>query len=310
LQNTGSAALPAFAAPVHNPFGFTSPGLSGSDSPELADIDGDGDLDAVISVYDEVGAYSRFTTVLLKNEGSASDPSFATPQVRGFNFSDDDHSSSFAFVDIDSDGDLDAFVGLNGYSVDNRDHVPSSIVFARNDSLCGVHCPPAPNASCALPEKASLQIELGGDPSADELLWKWTRGTSAKGKFGNPRLGSPLAFCIYEEQDLVMSAVIPPAETCDGADCWKEVAKGFRYTDKNATGAGIAKVKLRAGTGKAKLMVRGGGAALSPPTLPFVPASSVTVQLINPRTEDACWGSTFTAPARRSDAERFKDKLP
>ena len=45
FRNTGTASLPAFAAPSTDPFGLVAVGLDSS--PDLADVDGDGDLDLV-----------------------------------------------------------------------------------------------------------------------------------------------------------------------------------------------------------------------------------------------------------------------
>ncbi|WP_205758168.1 FG-GAP repeat domain-containing protein, partial [Macromonas bipunctata] len=52
FRNTGNASSAAFAAATSNPFGLTDVGYSSS--PTLADIDGDGDLDAFIGNYDGV----------------------------------------------------------------------------------------------------------------------------------------------------------------------------------------------------------------------------------------------------------------
>ncbi len=46
FANTGTASAPAFAAPLANPFGLADVGFASS--PALADIDGDGDLDAFV----------------------------------------------------------------------------------------------------------------------------------------------------------------------------------------------------------------------------------------------------------------------
>ncbi|MES2943033.1 MAG: VCBS repeat-containing protein, partial [Pseudomonadota bacterium] len=50
--NSGSVSSPAFAAPITNPYGLSDVGESAS--PDFADIDGDGDLDAYI------GGYSKY----------------------------------------------------------------------------------------------------------------------------------------------------------------------------------------------------------------------------------------------------------
>ncbi len=106
-RNTGTAAAPAFAADVAgNPLaGFN---VGSYASPTFADIDGDGDLDALVG--------SGVSTMkFYRNNGTASVPSFvAADGVTVINPLDGfatGFRSTPAFVDIDSDGDLDLFSG-------------------------------------------------------------------------------------------------------------------------------------------------------------------------------------------------------
>ena len=72
FANTGSSSAPAFSTPVTNPFGLTDVGAFSS--PSLADIDGDGDLDAFIGRRDG-------TTRFFENTGtSSSAPAFSPPE--------------------------------------------------------------------------------------------------------------------------------------------------------------------------------------------------------------------------------------
>ncbi|MEG4465235.1 VCBS repeat-containing protein, partial [Microcoleus sp. D3_18cC1] len=101
-RNTGTASAPVFAAPQTNPFNLTNVGSYAS--PTLVDIDGDGDLDAFVGLFDGNTRYYQ-------NTGTASAPVFAAPQTNPFNLTDVGYAASPTFVDIDGDGDLDAFVG-------------------------------------------------------------------------------------------------------------------------------------------------------------------------------------------------------
>jgi hypothetical protein len=109
-KNTGSVLAPVYAAQsgAANPFDGVDVGTTGA--PTLADLDGDGDLDAVIGAADGTLRY-------YKNTGSARLPTFTAQSgaANPFNGIDVGDRSTLAFVDLDNDGDLDVFVGaLNG----------------------------------------------------------------------------------------------------------------------------------------------------------------------------------------------------
>jgi len=102
FENTGSTVAPAFAPPSANPFGLVNIGMRAA--PALADLDDDGDLDALVG---EVGG----NTLFLENTGTASAPAFAPPDTNPFGLADVGDRSVPTFADVDGDGDLDAFVG-------------------------------------------------------------------------------------------------------------------------------------------------------------------------------------------------------
>ncbi len=100
--NTGSAVTPAFGAASANPFGLA--GVPNGASPCLADLDGDGDRDALVGSSDG-------NLRLFENTGSVKTPAFAAPSTNPFGLADVGASSQPTLVDVDDDGDLDACVG-------------------------------------------------------------------------------------------------------------------------------------------------------------------------------------------------------
>ena len=105
-ENTGTPSSPSFGSPQANPFGLT-PYSSDLAWPDLADLDNDGDLDMLVT---QDGAF-----VYYENTGTASSPSFASPQVNPFALSYS-YGLALSFADVDGDGDLDLIAGDIGYS--------------------------------------------------------------------------------------------------------------------------------------------------------------------------------------------------
>lgn len=122
FRNTGTPTNAAFAA---SSIGFDLPDVGLYANPALADIDGDGDLDAFIGeIYGN--------TLFFRNTGSPTSPVFAGSSI-GFDFPDVGLLASPTFVDIDGDGDLDAFIG----------HYDGNTLFFRNSGSSGLTSPNA-----------------------------------------------------------------------------------------------------------------------------------------------------------------------
>ncbi|MBY0276418.1 VCBS repeat-containing protein [Candidatus Binatia bacterium] len=105
LANHGTAAAPEYAAPVVLPFGLTSVG-SGA-APALGDLDGDGDLDVLVG-------NTAGDLTYLRNDGTASAPSFVAAGVDPFGLYAVGQNAVPALTDLDGDGDLDLIVGEAG----------------------------------------------------------------------------------------------------------------------------------------------------------------------------------------------------
>ncbi|MEL6379914.1 MAG: choice-of-anchor Q domain-containing protein [Pseudomonadota bacterium] len=84
-----------------NPLGFVDVGSRSS--PAFADVDGDGDMDAL------VGNEAGFLSLFVNNNGTFTE---AAPEDNPFGGVDFGSDANPGFGDVDGDGDLDAFVGL------------------------------------------------------------------------------------------------------------------------------------------------------------------------------------------------------
>ncbi len=107
FENTGTASAPAFAPAIENPFGLT--GVGANATPELADLDGDGDADVLAGNLDG-------DSLFFENTGTPSVPAFAPPATNAFGLAPVGvfrFLSVPALADVDGDGDLDALIGDN-----------------------------------------------------------------------------------------------------------------------------------------------------------------------------------------------------
>jgi hypothetical protein len=102
FENTGTASIPAFTAPVQNPFGMIATG-SYISMPELADFDNDGDLDLLIGV---LGNFEYYL-----NTGDVANPVFDGPTTNPFGLTQTYDVAYPVAADLDNDGDFDLLVG-------------------------------------------------------------------------------------------------------------------------------------------------------------------------------------------------------
>jgi hypothetical protein len=106
IKNTGSATSPAFIQITGSLNPLSSVAIGQITIPSFADLDRDGDLDAIIGEYPGDIHY-------LENTGSAISPAFIerSGTSNPFNGVDVGYYSAPSFADLDGDGDLDAFIG-------------------------------------------------------------------------------------------------------------------------------------------------------------------------------------------------------
>ncbi len=180
-------------------------------------------------------------------------------------------------------------------------------------------CAPLPVAGCRTPAvgaKAQLQYKDKSPDTKDQLQWKWSKGAvTSKAEFGTPLTTTSYQLCVYDgAPSLIFDATIPAGGLCNLAKpkpCWKDKTKGFDYKDKDLTPGGVEQLKLKEGlvAGKAQIQLKGKGAPLDDPALPF--GLPVTVQLHNAES-GLCWEAVYSAPATKNVAGppvgQYKDK--
>jgi hypothetical protein len=115
-ENAGSINIPLFTN-QNSPFNTKDFGSSAA--PVLLDMDGDGDLDALVGNYDGI-------IISCKNFGTDTVPMFSiqTGSNNPLDGLELEFSTSPSFVDIDSDGDNDCFIGSSFFKNTGSDTNP------------------------------------------------------------------------------------------------------------------------------------------------------------------------------------------
>jgi hypothetical protein len=160
-------------------------------------------------------------------------------------------------------------------------------------------CAPSPATGCqpAASQKASLLLAKGSTSKQSRITWKWTSTSSGVPlvDYGSPISSTTYALCVYDNQSLQMTAVVPAGGTCGTKPCWTTVgASGFKYSEKAGAADGITRVLLKAGTGgkKAKIQFKGKGDGLLIPPLSLATPLRVQVQRSG---GTACWEATYSS---------------
>jgi cysteine-rich repeat protein len=167
-----------------------------------------------------------------------------------------------------------------------------------------------PAAACRTTPFGGLALRGGNSPN---VSWKWSRGTTTLAELGNPTSGgTSYALCVYDEvaagsSVLRLRARLPAGGTCAGKPCWTLKSSALSYKNRGSSPDGLTTARLKTGADSASLSVKGRGQYLAVSGLPFAQRSRVTVQLRN--SEGACWTTELPAPADRSSATQFKDRL-
>jgi hypothetical protein len=252
-------------------------------SVDLGDLDGDGDLDMVVSSFG--GGFWRW----FRNDGSGT-----------FTLEDEidapNSPSCAVLYDGDNDGDLDMAL---------FDELADYVLLMQNGVAPPSPCSPAPTACREVSEAKKSKLLLKDKGGAGDLLvWNWTKGeATTKPEFGDPIATDSYTLCIYEDDELKQAYDLRQA--CGTEPCWKDRPDGFSYHDAERSPHGLLKAKLQAGSqGSAKVKIKGKGDNLPLPVF-SQPIGVIEVQL-QQSGSNVCWGATFTPPFKKNDATFLK----
>jgi hypothetical protein len=195
----GLAVMPAkaqdFAAPVEAPFGLDQ---SSVDLLFFADMDNDGDLDALISRYEDMDNDRIFA--YQENTGTATMPQFGMVVDDAFGIETDSTITNATAVDMDNDGDLDVILGTYSFEEDadapilyfENTGTPEAPAFAAaQENPFGL----MPSDELSVPLFLDLDNDgdfdmittVYNDPYGDKLLYQENTGTAEAPAFGTPQ---------------------------------------------------------------------------------------------------------------------------
>ena len=252
----------------------------------LGDLDGDGDLDWVISSY---GGQQWHVFV---NDGAGN----FTPDS-DVDAEPNANPSCAIMLDVDNDGDLDLAL---------TDEISDHTRILQNSGGPAPDCPPAPDTCRATGGGASsVLFKQQSTPDKNRMSWKWGNGNTSKAEFGDPLNTDGYTLCVYDAGVLVSTSRV--TGSCMSRPCWTETPTGFTFNNKSLQPSGVQSLKLVGGTaGKAIELFKGKGASLTLPD-PSSFTGPIDVQL-RTTASPLCWGSRFSAPFLKDANGQLKDK--
>jgi hypothetical protein len=156
--------------------------------------------------------------------------------------------------------------------------------------------------------KSALALrDNGSGKKVARYRWK---GTEFASVFGDPLDVTGYSLCLYDAgagPQPRLDASAPAGGVCLTRPCWAATGSvGYRYKSGKVRPEGLAKIVLKEGIDRAKIVVGGKGETLPLAALPLT--FPVTVQVQRGDSPE-CWETNFFTP-RVNDAGRVKAQRP
>jgi len=173
-RNDGSATNPSFTPVTGAGDPFDGEDVGECSMPIFADVDGDGDLDAVIGEQAEFHELHHARINFYRNDGSAITPSFTHVTGGGDPFDGVDVGAAVIFpslVDVDRDGDGDAFIG-QGEGTMNFYRNDGTLIAPTFTYVTGAGSDPFHGVDVGSMSRPSF-VDLDGDGDKDAVIGEW-----------------------------------------------------------------------------------------------------------------------------------------
>lgn len=182
-------------------------------------------------------------------------------------------------------------------------------------------CSTEPRTNCVAPVRANgafLAVRSRGRNS-DAIVLRWRAGSAAlTGDFGDPAEGTTdYAVCVYDQTgnapQLVYEVGLAHDASCSTRrPCWTRrtgggLAERVAFKDRAPfANAGVQSLTLRrSNSGRGSIAFTARGENLLAPVLPLSQDGAVIAQLVS--TTGSCWEAAFSAPARQTSDDIFRD---
>jgi len=149
-------------------------------------------------------------------------------------------------------------------------------------------CDDTPLQSCGEGERSKLVLKQGAVPRKNRLFAKIAKTSDTSlTDLGDPCNDTAYTVCAYQEDTLVLEAMLSPGGECNEKPCWREVGTGFRFRDQEAI-SGVKTLVAKSKSNQGKFSLKGKGQALVFSPF-FNPEAPTILQIKNDLPGGECW---------------------